>query len=930
MLKSTTFDRLGSNSPFLARIMEHDPNWVSECLSRPYPELLKECFESCRGAAVEDEAGCKRTLRKARNRFALLIAALETSGTLPVEETCRELTVLADAALRAATQFALRTLHASGRLKLADPDAPEEGCGFVILAMGKHGAGELNFSSDIDFIALYDANAATVPPDKDPGEAFVRLTRLIVNILQDITEDGYVLRTDLRLRPDPRATQIALAIEAAAIYYENLGQNWERAAMIKARAAAGDIPLGEAFVARLQPYIWRKYLDFAAVADIKSLKRQIHAVKGHGEIAVEGHNLKLGRGGIREIELFAQTQQLIAGGRNSDLRKHRTVDALEALAKGRWITTTTASELTFAYWFLRKMEHAVQMREDHQDHCVPAKHETLEAFSKLAGFGSVTDMSKALREQLETVVAHSEALFSDSEALSAEGGSLVFTGGEDDPETINTLTEMGYRQAAEVAATVRGWHFGRYNATRTKLARELLTELMPQLMRKLAETGDADNAFLAFDRFLAGLPAGIQLFSMLKANPQLLDLLCRIVGTSPRLAFALSRMPRTLDAVLDRNFFGSLLEKDELAGHLITAIVDRSNLEDVSNQLRIFVREQMFRVGVRILADTVTAEAAGSAYAHIADAAISELHQAVLQDMELSFGKIEGSSSAVVAMGKWGGREMTATSDLDLMLLYDHPPEAVSHGPRPLSAQQYFARLTQKLVNAITSPTAEGVLYEADMRLRPSGNKGPVAVSISSFEAYQATEAWTWEKMALTRARVISAPNAFEQLVGNSISTALTSPRDRQKTLSDILDMRRLMLREQGTTGFWDLKRKRGGLVEVEFITQALQLVSCLKMPSVFNANTSKALEALASVGVLQSVDAQTLTTAWNIYTRLTQILRLSLDGEAGLVNAPHGLLLLLQNAVAVPDMQRVEALLAEVAGQVVEIFDNIIGNPSN
>jgi [glutamine synthetase] adenylyltransferase / [glutamine synthetase]-adenylyl-L-tyrosine phosphorylase len=929
MLTQADLARLRANSQFLARIIENEPDWIESLLHQPIRDLLDRSIKMCEQAAVAGEVDCKRILRQARNRFAVLIAALESSGAMPVEESCRELTAFADAALRAATNCALRSLHASGRLTLPNPNDPERGCGFVILAMGKQGACELNYSSDIDLIVLYNDEASAVPEGKDAGEVFVRITRMIVNLLQDITEDGYVLRTDLRLRPDPRATQIAIGMESAAIYYENLGQNWERAAMIKARAAAGDIPLGEEFLARLQPYIWRKYLDFAAVADIQSLKRQIHAVKGHGEIAVQGHNLKLGRGGIREIELFAQTQQLIAGGRNPALRRQRTVDALAALSEGGWIAAETSIELTEAYWFLRKLEHAVQMREDQQDHYVPQKPDSLQAFIALAGFSTTEDMSNTLLAQLNKVVRHSDALFSDSHSLSTESGSLVFTGGDDDPETINTLRLMGYHRPEEVAATVRGWHFGRYNATRSKLSKELLTELMPKLLKGLASNGDADDAFIAFDRFLAGLPAGVQLFSMLKANPQLLDLLCRIVGTSPKLAFALSRTPRTLDAVLDRNFFGPFFSKPELAELLGSVLHDGLNLEETANVLRTFVREQMFRVGVRILAESVSAEAVGLAYANIADVAIERLHYAVLHEMQLSHGKIEDSASAVVAMGKWGGCEMTAASDLDVMLLYDHAPDAVSNGERPMAAPQYFARLTQKLVNAITSPTAEGILYEADMRLRPSGNKGPVAVSMQSFATYQATEAWTWERMALTRARVISAPVAFRHTVEKAIAKALAATREEAKTRTDILEMRRLMLREQKQGNIWDLKRKRGGLVEVEFIAQTLQLVHCHNAPSVLRANTLAAIQALTEAGALRPTEQKILTDAWNIYTRLAQIIRLSIEGDLHVGEVPRGLLQLLLNGAGVPDLQRLETLLSDTASQVIEIFDKTIGNPA-
>jgi [glutamine synthetase] adenylyltransferase / [glutamine synthetase]-adenylyl-L-tyrosine phosphorylase len=940
-------------SPFLTRLATDHADWIA---SHSAETGLTSLIAQCADAAKADEATAKHLLRDSRNKAALLIAKAEIDNLWTTEQSCRALTEFADAATQAATCAALLWFHEQGRLALPDPENPQTNCGYVILAMGKHGAGELNYSSDIDLIVLYDAQTQIIPPDKDAGTVFVRLTQKIVSLLQDITEDGYVFRTDLRLRPDPRATQVAICIEAAAIYYENLGQNWERAAMIKARAVAGDIPLGEEFLTRLQSYIWRKYLDFAAVADIQSLKRQIHAHKGHGEIAIKGHNLKLGRGGIREIELFVQTQQLIAGGKNPTLRGRRTVDMLAELAKAGWISAETATDLTRAYWTLRKFEHRVQMINDQQDHCVPVQELAFENYARFCDFKSGEEFSQALRATLETVVRHSESLFRQSETLGGEEGSLVFTGGEDDPDTIATMSGLGFTTASEVSATIRGWHFGRYNATRSKKSRELLTELMPALLKALAATGDADHAFIAFDKFLSGLPAGVQLFSMLKANPQLLELLCRTMGTAPKLAQQLSRQPRTLEAVLDRKFFGTLPAKSELRDDLASLLEGRNVFEDIIDQLRIFVREQMFRVGVRILSETLTAAEAGQAYANIADIAIQALHRAVIADIEKSHGTFESGNSAIVALGKWGGGEMTATSDLDLMLIYV-TGEGLSSGPRPLSPGQYYAKLTQRLVTAITSPTAEGVLYEADMRLRPSGNKGPVAVSLAAFESYQRDEAWTWEKMALTRARVISAAPAFGETVNSAIKYALapippphagevarSAGEGRSKILEDIRSMRALMLKEHKPSNRWDLKRKRGGLVEIEFIVQALQLTSPIPpphagdvarragegQPSIFRTNTAQAIATLQSTGMMSPADATILLNAWTLYTRLTQILRLAIDGDATPETAPKGLTQLLLNATSMPDTKTAEALLDEVAREVQKIFDQVIGKPES
>ena len=704
---------------------------------------------------------------------------------------------------------------------------------------------ELNYSSDIDLIVLYDPERAALAPGEEPATFFVRLTRRLVGLMQDVTEDGYVFRVDLRLRPDPRATQIAIAYEAAANYYEYMGQNWERAAMIKARPVAGDMALGEEFLARLVPYKWRKYLDFAAIADVQSLKRQIHAVKGHGTIAVRGHNVKLGRGGIREIEFFVQTQQLIAGGRNPSLRGRGTIAMLDALAAAHWIAPEAAHELKEAYGFLRMVENRIQMTADQQTHELPGDEEAFAVLARFCGFQSADDFDRRLRATFETVQGHYVALFEDTPELAADSGNLVFTGGEDDPETIATLTRMGFRQASEVSATIRGWHFGRYPSTRSARARERLTEIMPALIKALAAAADPDQAFLAFDRFLRGLPTGVQLFSLLRANPHLLQLVATILGTAPRLAEELSNHPKVLDAVLDPGFFDAMPDTGEMRAAVAAALAGASDLETCVDRARVVGRELMFRIGVRVLTETVNPAEAGAAWSGLADVVIGELLAHVRADLQARHGIMPGGQIAVMAMGKLGGREMTASSDLDLIVIYGAKADA-SEGPKSLSVNQYFTRLTQRLIAALSAPTAEGVLYEVDMRLRPSGSKGPVATHIDSFTAYHRESAWTWERLALTRARVITGDEAFAAQVRDVIAAALCDRRDAATVRTDTLDMRRRMLAEFGRKGIWDLKHARGGLIEVEFIAQMLQVIHAHEHPGILHTNTERALAALA------------------------------------------------------------------------------------
>ena len=919
-------DAVFGGSPFLRDLILRDPEFAARILESDPQAILDTVIQGiC--ADARDEAEMRRLLRKSRARAALVIALADIGGSWSLDQVTGALTRFAEAALNAALNWLLSDAARTGKLRSLDAGDPGRDCGYTILGMGKFGAHELNYSSDIDLIVLYDPQTAKLADGVDPSTFFVRLTKRLVVLLQDVTEDGYTFRVDLRLRPDPRATQVAISIEAAAIYYENMGQNWERAAMIKARPVAGDLALGREFLDRLIPYIWRKYLDFAAIADVQSLKRQIHAVKGHGTIAVRGHNIKLGRGGIREIEFFVQTQQLIAGGRNAKLRGRRTLDMLKVLEEAKWISPQAADELAGSYDFLRRIEHRIQMVADEQTQTLPEDEAPFESLARFSGFADAASFETKLRGTFELVQGHYAALFKDAENLGTDAGSLVFTGGKDDPETLETLTRMGFKRASEIAAMIRSWHFGRYSATRSARARELLTEIMPALLTSLARSGDADQAFIAFDRFLAGLPAGVQLFSLLKSKSGLLDLIGTILGTAPRLAQELSHRPKVLDAVLDRGFFGSLPKAPEIAGLLAAAVPPETELDEAIDRVRVVAKEQAFRIGVRVLSETVSAADAGGAFSDLADVVLAHLHEAVTRKMIRRHGRVIGGRSAVIAMGKLGGREMTAGSDLDLILIFDHDDKAeASDGKRPVWPSQYYTRLTQRLISAVTAPTAEGVLYEVDMRLRPSGNKGPVATSFASFTDYHRDHAWTWESLALTRARVVAGDPGLAGEIGAAIREALCRPRDIEKITADVVDMRRLMLRENAPYGVWDIKRSPGGLVDIEFIAQYLQIAHAHKAPDILQVTTYRALERLVAAGLVAEEDGRTLKEACLLYQRLTQVLRLCVSGPYDPKAVPSGLNRIVASASTMPDIGSAEALLGETQAQVAKLFSRFIG----
>ena len=902
----------------LVALLQSDPD-------RRFEDILVGAARSA--DATRDEAGIMALLRRLKQEAALLIALADAGGVWPVMRVTNALTRLADAAVGLAVRHLLREAASTGAINPADPERPEQGSGYFVLALGKMGANELNYSSDIDLIVFYDIAASTVAQGHELAPFYVRLTRRLVKLLSERTADGYVFRTDLRLRPDPASTQIAVSTAAALHYYESIGQNWERAALIKTRPCAGDIAAGQSLLAALAPFIWRKYVDFAAVTDIHAMKRQIHAYRGHGEISVEGHNLKLGRGGIREIEFFVQTQQLILGGRNPELRAPQTLAALANLAEGGWIDDRARDELDAAYRFLRLVENRLQMVADEQTQTLPSDRQTLESFARFVGFDGRDAFADVLLAHLRDVQRNYANLFEHAPQERPQPPVLLFPPGTDDRETLDRLAETGFRQPAEVSARVRRWRSGGAPSLRGSFARAQLVELVPLLLRHFALSADPDAAVMAFDRFIAALQGGGRLYSLLRQNPDLIPLIVLVLETAPRLAEGLAQFPEVMDAVIDPRFFGALPQEAELAAGLGRSLEQASSHEDFLDRIRIFAQEHMFLIGTRVLTGTVSAEQAGEAFARLADLLIRSLNGAVEENFVRLHGSVRAHETAVVALGKLGGREMTATSDLDLIVVYDFDPgHPDSSGPRPLHGGQYFARLVQRLIGALTAQTNHGVLYRVDMRLRPSGRSGPLATQIDAFAIYQDNEAWTWEHMALTRARVVAASPAFGARVDNVIRAALCRPRERDALAADVIEMRRAIASEKGDGDRWDLKFAAGGLVDIEFIAQYLQLLHAAERPEILDTSTAGALDKAWRLGVLATEDAEVLRGAARLYHDLTQLLRLCLPGAFDPKTADPGLIALLTRAADVPDWTTLDAFVVETEVAVRKCFTRILG----
>ncbi|MFV0475463.1 MAG: bifunctional [glutamine synthetase] adenylyltransferase/[glutamine synthetase]-adenylyl-L-tyrosine phosphorylase [Pikeienuella sp.] len=894
------------SSPFLARLITREAEWLAGALQTPPEDAFAAILAEAATAEGLRDVGV--SLRRAKRRAALLIALADLGGVWALEDVTGALSGLADHAVELSFRAALAT-ETSGPLKGTTP----ESAGLIALAMGKGGARELNYSSDIDLVLFHDAERMGEDEAQELKSRWVRVSQRAVKLISEVTDEGYVFRVDLRLRPNPSVTPINLSTEAAERYYESMGRTWERAAFIKARPAAGDLRAGQAFLKVLEPFIWRRHLDFAALEDINDIRAKIRDAKGLAGLRdLPGYDLKLGPGGIREIEFFAQTQQLALGGRNKKLRARATCDALGALVRAGRIEPEICDMLIEDYRAHRTLEHRLQMIEDAQTHHIPVSAEARARVAALAGWPD----REAMEEDVAARLAAVRKLVQDFFAIVAPHAAQTEALDE-------VIANLPFERPDMVREMAERWAIGGVAATRDSRARRKFRALAPKILRRLAKAGDPDDAALQFDRFISGLPAGVQLFSLFEANPQLLDLLAEICAAAPRLAAYLGRNAGVLDAVLDANFFSPLDGAEAMEADLAEALSRAGDYETVLDAVRAWAKEMRFRLGVQVLRGIADEAEAGIGFSDIAETCLKALLPAVEAEFARRHGPAPGRGAAVIGMGKLGGREMTASSDLDLIIVYDAGEAEQSEGPKPLTVSVYFARLTQMLVSALTTLTAEGALYEVDMRLRPSGGQGPVAVSLSSFSRYQAEDAWTWEHMALTRARPVAGAADLRAEIDQVIETVLSAPRDAARTREDVAAMRARLIEAHAKIrdDLWALKHGAGGLMDIEFAAQNGLL--CAGLTGARSA--PPALRALAEAGAMDEEDARALTEAHRLQARLQQVERMALQEAFDAGTAGDGLKAALVRAAGVRSFRELEARLSAARAGALAIVDRLL-----
>lgn len=785
-----------------------------------------------------------RGLRMARRRLALVVAIGDLSGRYDLTRVTQTL-----------SDFADRVLDRAIRVAIAErvPGAPADG--LAAIALGKQGSRELNYSSDIDPILLFDPARLAHRDRDDVDEAAVRVGRRVVELLQARDGDGYVLRVDLRLRPSPEVTPIVLPVEAAIGYYESQALPWERAAFIRARACAGDVGLGARFLTTIRPFVWRRALDFGTIAEIRGISRRIRDHYAQGQAFGPGFDLKRGRGGIREVEFFAQIHQLIHGGREPALRTPATRDALTALAAADRIDAADAAALTDAYTLFRTIEHRVQMVDDRQTHALPVQPDALDRVARLHGLSGGGDLLDLLRPHVDRVGRIYDALDGDRPTQIASAAIRA-----------SPADGSGFADPDAAEARIASWRDGRYPALRSEAAREALTAVLPALIAAIGDAPDPDRALLRLDAIFARLPTAINVLRLIAARPALLALLATILAHAPTLADQLGRRSDLLDGLLDASALDLPGDVASLAAQM-RAGERGDNYERILDRVRKVVNEKRFALGVQILAGASDPLDVSAGYARVAEAAIDVLGSAAVEAFVAVHGRVPDSELVILALGRMGGAQLTHASDLDLIYLFTGRFDAESDGAKPLGAVLYYNRLAQRVSAALSVPTASGPLYEIDTRLRPSGASGPLVVSLDGFDRYQRESAWTWEHMALTRARPIFGSASARGAVQEIIARVLHGDRTERDVRADAAKMRAEMAAHKPPSGPLDAKLLDGGLVDLEFAVHTLQLAH----RTGFDPHLGHAIDALVGAGLIDP----DMRAAHDFLTRLLVTARL-------------------------------------------------------
>ncbi|PWB64333.1 MAG: bifunctional [glutamate--ammonia ligase]-adenylyl-L-tyrosine phosphorylase/[glutamate--ammonia-ligase] adenylyltransferase, partial [Deltaproteobacteria bacterium] len=800
----------------------------------PAEGLLAEAVAAGRRAGTED--AIKAALRRIKLREMARIAARDLAGLAPLSEVTQDLSALASAALSGALEFARRQLtQRYGAPRPAETAGRE--CGFVVMGMGKLGGFELNFSSDIDLLYLYETDEGSTDGGAEGKpiplhQYFVRLSETVTRIISEITEDGFVFRVDLRLRPEGTRGDLANSLRSAEIYYESWGQTWERAALIKARPVAGDLEVGEEFLRTVTPFVYRKYLDFTSIEEIQEMKERINLAASRAHRG--DRDLKLGAGGIREIEFFVHAHQLIYGGKNKALRVRGTLEALSALAQQGIVPAEERTALSEAYVFLRSLEHRIQVHQERQTHVLPHREEDLRRLARTMGLSGGEALLSELDRHTGNVRAIYGRLFRGTaedvpSAIPHEVQALFYPELEE-AEAASRLEALGFSEPEAAARNLVSLREGPPFVRLSARARRYLAKIGPAVLTRVIRTPDPDMALAHTERFLAAVGARTMFYAMLFENPKVIDALVRLFGSSRFLSGYFLHHPELMDTFLKEDLSALMKTKSGLRRELGEALAACTDFEQEMDELRRFKNLETLRIGTHDLAGNLSLEE--GMYQHSALAEILLFHALAIARRELSrrFGVPMGSGGeearfCVMGMGKLGSEELSYHSDLDIIFLYSGAGESVPAPDadpadfRKVTNHEYFAKVAQRLITLLTMATREGYVYKLDTRLRPSGNAGPLVSSLAAFETYHEHSAHLWERQALLKCRFVAGDREFGKQVEGMVARFIFDRPLPEGAAEEIHRLRMRMEVELGRehTRLLNLKVGRGGVVDVEF-----------------------------------------------------------------------------------------------------------------
>lgn len=921
----TFFSLMFGNSPYLTRLLLRDTAFAEALTEQSVHALASGILDELSAAdpAMHRDL-LMRLLRRQKGRIAILVAASDCYGLRDVMECAAMLSDTADQAVRLAAEHLLLDRVRRGELGQPDgtPDAPA--WGYFLLAAGRHGARELGYAADLSLIAMYDPEAVRYTGTRSPEDCFVRVTRDLVRILQARTRDGYVFRTDLRLRPDAPASPLAVERGFALKYYRRSGRTWERGALINVRPVAGDFTAAHGFLSELRPFIWEEGLDFASVEDIRSMSRQIRRFRRGGAPRGTGLDLELSPGGIREIEFFVLMHQLAYGGRSRSLRGSGVLPMLDTIRSEHLILPREATDLQDAYLTLRRIEHRIQMVNDEPTRSMPASRGGLDNVACLAGLDSADDLTRAADEAMKRAHQLFEARFAapekerDLAALMLDGP----VGGE--PESV--LREAGFDRPRDAAEIFHGWAEGRHAAISSARARAAVRAVLPDMIAALGRTPAPDRALIGIDRFFRALPADVSFFAMVKANTWLLNLIAVVMASAPALGETLRRHPRILEAVLDPAFFLPLPGREELTAALAERLGGVSEPRERVAIMETWTREHRFQAGVQILENLATAEDALRCYSDLADIAVAEVLRMAVAETEDRLGGIEGGRCAVLALGDFGASELSPDRELDVVLVADYPSGGgASDANGRARGSRFYSRVARRLYSTLERQSGPDALYRIRER---SGNDVVGAAAMITLPGLLAGLSVTRpgrDMLELVRARVVCGDDQVGDAVSQAIVGAIGRGADSGRLAADVLEARDV---EPGLSPGdpFGLVQGRGGLLDLRLLAQYLVVRYAHQLPETISGDTVACFEALAAAGVLGADELRVLAGATRMLRAIGAMLSLSSEGGVTVYEAPAVLREKLAVALRFESPEALEKGYGSARERVFGIFQSRVG----